>query len=105
MFVGFVKIDQLLDERQRRFTPLQRLLSRAAEQRAWTAELRSVLPAAMQAACQVRALRGGELIVVCLDSAAATRLRLMAPGLVDQLRGLPHFAGVERINVKVSPEG
>jgi len=105
VFVGFVKIDQLLDERQRRFTPLQRLLSRAAEQRAWTAELRSVLPAAMQPACQVRALRGGELIVVCLDSAAATRLRLMAPGLVDQLRALPHFAGVERINVKVSPEG
>ncbi len=98
------KIDQLLQERHRRFSPLQRLLGRAAEQRAWTAELRSVLPAGLQAACQVRALRAGELIVVCLDSAAATRLRLMAPGLVDQLRALPHFAGVKRIRVKVSPE-
>ena len=104
MLVGFVKIDQLLDERHRRFTPLQRLLSRAAEQRAWTAELRSVLPAALQPACQVRALRGGALIIVCLDSASATRLRLMAPELVAKLRTLPHFVGVERISVKVSPE-
>ncbi|MCZ0943162.1 MAG: DUF721 domain-containing protein [Gammaproteobacteria bacterium] len=102
--MSLAKIDQLLNERHRRFTPLQRLLSRAAEQRAWTAELRSVLPTGLQPTCQVRALRGGELVVVCLDSAVATRLRLMAPGLVDQLRTLPHFAGVERINVKVSPE-
>ena len=98
------KIDQLLDERHRRFTPLQRLLSRAAEQRAWTAELRAVLPAALQPACQVRALRGGALTVVCLDSATATRLRLMAPSLASKLQALPHFTGVERIKVKVSPD-
>ena len=104
MFVSFAKIDQLLDERHRRYTPLQRLLSRAAEQRAWTAELRSVLPTGLQPACQVRALRGGELIVVCLDSATATRLRLMAPSLASKLRALPHFTGVERIKVKVAPE-
>ena len=102
--MGCVKIDQLLDERRRRFTPLQRLLSRAAEQRAWTAELRSILPKTLQSACQVRALRGGALIVVCLNSAVATRLRLEAPGLVAKLRALPHFIGVERISVKVSPE-
>ena len=104
MFVSIAKIDQLLDERHRRFTPLQRLLRQAAEQRAWTAELRSVLPKALQSACQVRALRGGALIVVCLDSAAATRLRLMAPELVAKLRALPHFTGVERIRVKVSAQ-
>ena len=102
--MSVAKIDQLLDERHRRFTPLQRLLSQAAEQRAWTAELRAILPKALQPACQVRALRGDALIVVCLDSAAATRLRLMAPGLVGQLRALPHFMGVERISVKVSPD-
>ncbi len=102
--MSLAKIDQLLDERHRRFTPLQRLLGRAAEQRAWTAELRSILPKALQPTCQVRALRGDALIVVCLDSAAATRLRLMAPGLVAELRALPHFIGVERISVKVSPE-
>jgi len=102
--VSLKKIDQLLNERHRRFTPLQRLLSRAAEQRAWTAELRSILPVGMQSTCQVRALRGGELIVVCLDSATATRLRLMAPNLAAKLRALPHFTGIERIQVKVAPE-
>ena len=102
--MGCAKIDQLLDERHRRFTPLQRLLSRAADQRVWTAELRSILPTGLRSACQVRALRDGALVVVCLNSAAATRLRLMAPELAAQLRTLPHFTGVERITVKVSPE-
>lgn len=102
--MSVAKIDQLLDERHRRFTPLHRLLSQAAEQRAWTAELRAILPKALQPACHVRALRGDALIVVCLDSATATRLRLMAPELAAKLRALPHFVGVERISVKVSPE-
>ncbi len=101
--MSLAKIDQLLNERHRRFSPLQRLLSQSAEQRAWTAELSSILPAGMQSACQVRALRGGELIVVCLDSATATRLRLMAPDLAAKLRALPHFTGIERIKAKVAP--
>ncbi|MCY4212666.1 MAG: DciA family protein [Gammaproteobacteria bacterium] len=102
--MSLAKIDQLLTERHRRFTPLQRLLGQAAEQRAWTAELRSILPVGMQSACQVRALRGCELIVVCLDSATATRLRLMAPSLAAKLQALPHFTGIERIKVKVTSE-
>jgi len=94
------KINQLLDERHPGFSPLRR----AAEQRAWTAELRSILPRAMQPACQVRALRDDAMIVVCLNSAVATRLRLMAPELVAKLRALPHFVAVKRIGVKVSAD-
>lgn len=97
------KIDELLQERLDRRTPLQRLLHQATEQAAWTAELRAILPENLRYACQVRSIRGDLLIVVCLDSAAATRLRLLGPELTERLRTLPHFSGIEEIRAKVSP--
>ena len=97
------KIDDLLQERHDRRTPLQRLLNRATDQAAWTAELRAVLPENLRHACQVRSFRGTVLIVVCLDSATATRLRLLGPELTERLRALPHFSQIEGIRAKVSP--
>lgn len=96
------KIDELLQERHDRHTPLQRLLNTAANQAAWTAEVRSILPESLRNACQARCIRGNALVLVCPDSATATRLRFLEPGLVERLKALPHFSRIERIRAKVA---
>ena len=95
-------IDDLLTERHDRFTPLQRLLRRAQNQKAWTAELRAVLPAPLQRHCSVLDVRAATMFVVCGNASAATRLRFMAPAVVGQLNGLSHFAHLQQVNVRVS---
>ncbi len=97
-----MKIDELLTQGRRRFTPLQRLLDQAANQDAWTRELRAVLPDYLQSACQVVAIRGNTLVVACTDAAAATRLRFLVPELIDKLKVLAHYRRVERIKVEIS---
>ena len=97
------KIDELLRERHGQRTPLQRLLNQAADQAAWTAELRTILPENLRYACQARGIRGNVLVVACMDSASATRLRLLAPELIEKLRALPHFSRIAGIRAKVSP--
>ena len=48
LFVSTHKIDDLLNESHRRFTPLQRLLITASNQKQWTAELRAHLDPDLQ---------------------------------------------------------
>lgn len=96
------KIDQLLQERRHRHTPLQRLLNTAADQVAWTAEVRSVLPKNLRNACQARSIRGNALVLVCLDSATATKVRFMEAELIERLKALPHFSQIRRIRAKVA---
>ncbi len=98
------KINALLSERPGHHTPLQRLLRQAADQEAWTLELCAVLPENLRYACQAKAVRGNALVVVCRDSAVATRLRLLAPTIADKLRALPHFSHIDQLRVKVSPD-
>ena len=96
------KIDELLAERHDRRTPLQSLLNTAADQAAWTAEVRSILPESLRNACQARSIRGDALVLVCLDSATATRVRFLASELVERLKALPHFSKIKRIKAKVA---
>ena len=96
------KIDELLQERHDRHTPLQRLLNTAADQAAWTAEVRALLPENLRNACQARSIRGNALVLVCLDSATATRVRFLEAELLERLRALPHFSQIGRIRAKVA---
>jgi len=95
-------IDDLLSERHRRFSPLQRLLKRAAQQQSWTAELQAVVPESLRAQCRIGDIRGSRATIVCRNAACATRIRFLAPQLLKQLKNLADFRGVEEIQVRVS---
>jgi hypothetical protein len=97
-----LKVDLLLSESQRRFTPLQRLLRQSANQESWTAGLLALLPASLQNDCRVSDIRNGSIIVVCRNAATATRLRFLAPELLSKLHDLADFRVAQRIEVRVS---
>lgn len=99
-----VHIGSLLQKRSGHHGGLQRLLRKSADQAIWTAELCAILPPNLRSACRVMDVRGAALIVVCMNSAVATRLRLLGPELVQKLRDLPHFSHIEKIQAKVSPD-
>ena len=96
------KIDDLLSERHRRFSPLQRLLRQAADQESWTAELQAFVPETMRAQCRVGDIRGNRAIIVCQNAACATRMRFLVPDLLKKLKGLADFRAVDEIRVRVS---
>jgi hypothetical protein len=100
--VSKLKIDDLLSERHRRFTPLQRLLRQAANQESWTAGLRALLPEPLQLDCRVSDTRNGRITVVCCSAASATRLRFLAPELLSKLQELADFRAATEIQVRVS---
>lgn len=96
------KIDDLLTERHRRFTPLQTLLRRAASQEAWTAQFQALLPAPLNRDCRVSDIRGDTIMVACRTAASATRLRFLADQLLPELVQLADFARARRIQIRVS---
>lgn len=96
------KIDDLLHERHRSFSPLQKLLRQAGNQENWTSQLRAILPAHLGKDCRVTDVRGNVLVVVCGNAGTATRLRFMAPELLEQLRELADFRAVDTLQVRVS---
>jgi hypothetical protein len=96
------KIDDLLTERHRRFTPLQRLLHRAANQTTWTEQLRALLPEPLRDDCRVSDVRGGIVIIACRTAASATRLRFMSDELLGELRQLADFSQAREIRVRVT---
>jgi hypothetical protein len=97
------KVSDLLNERPKAFSPLQRLLRRAANQEAWTAQLRALLPEGLGADCRVVDVRGPLVDVVCGNAATATRLRFLAPDLISDLRQLADFRGAQKLQIRVSP--
>lgn len=96
------KVFDLLSEQHQRFTPLQRLLRRAANQESWTAQLQALLPDRIRRDCRVVDVRGPIVLVVCRHAATATRLRFMAPDLLAQLTQLADFRGAQKIQIRVS---
>lgn len=96
------KIDDLLSERHRRFTPLQRLLRRAANQDTWSAQLQALLPEPLCRDCRVTDVRGDTIVVVCKNAASATRLRFMSDDLLAQLTSLADFRAARTIQIRVS---
>ena len=97
-----LKIDDLLSERHRRFTPLQRLLRQAANQESWTAGLQALLPEELQRDCRVTDIRNGSITVVCCSAASATRVRFLAPELLSKLQDLAEFRAATQIQIRVS---
>lgn len=96
------KVSDLLSEQPQAFSVLQRLLRRAAHQEAWTAQLQALLPEAMARDCRVVEVRGPVIVVVCANAASATRLRFLAPDLVENLRQLADFRGAQQLKIRVS---
>lgn len=96
------KIVDLLTERHRRFSPLQKLLQRAANQESWSAQLQALLPEPLCRDCRVVEVRGPTIVVVCSNAASATRLRFMSDDLVADLRQLSDFRNARTIQVRVS---
>lgn len=96
------KIVDILDERHRRFSPLQKLLHHAAGQEAWTAQLQALLPEPLCRDCRVMEIRGPTVVVVCKNAASATRLRFMTDDLLAGLTQLADFRGAEKIRIRVS---
>ena len=96
------KIEDLLSEHHRRFTPLQRLLSRSASQKQWTAEFRALLPAPLKHEVEVSDIKGPNAYLLCQSAAAATRLRFLLPDLNAQLQLLQSFSQVKDFHIKVS---
>ena len=96
------KINELLSERHQRFTPLQRLLRQAGNQETWTAELAAVLPPALGRECRVTDVRGPVIIIACRNAASATKLRFMAPEILEKLRDLAAFHDARELQIRVS---
>jgi hypothetical protein len=96
------KIDDLLTEGHRRFTPLQRLLSRNANQKQWTAELRAVLPSPLCLEVEVSDIKGQTASIICQSAAVATRLRFLLPDVETQLKTLQSFSEVTDFRFRVS---
>jgi hypothetical protein len=96
------KIVDLLQERHRAYSPLQKLLRQSGNQSSWTAQLSAVLPDGLARECRVIDVRGSVVVVVCSNAGAATRLRFMAPEIVRNLAGLADFRGVTTMQIRVT---
>jgi hypothetical protein len=96
------KIDDLLNESHRRFTPLQRLLKTSSNQKQWTAELRAFMEPPLRYEVEVTDIRGPNAFVLCHNAAVATRLRFLLPELLPQLRALSSFSRVTEFKLRVS---
>lgn len=83
---------------------LKALLDRLAILEGMDLTLQSLLPATLRGQCRAGVLSGDCLEVVCRNAGAATRLRFMAPDLVNALRerGLPQ---IRKLQIRLSATG
>ena len=95
------KIEDLLNEGHSRFTPLQRLLTKSANQRHWTQELRAVLEPPLKYEVEVTDVRGTTAFVVCRSAAAATRLRFLLPEVLPKLNQIATYNRVQDLSIRV----
>ncbi len=100
--VSKLKINDLLTERHKRFSPLQRLLRNAANQESWSAELQTLLPEPLCRDCRVTNVHKHRISVLCNNAASATRLRFLAPELLTKLRTLADFRNADEIVIRVA---
>ena len=96
------KINELLSERHQRFTPLQRLLRQAISQEQWTAQLRAVIPASLAGDCEITDVKGPLIVVTCRSASTATKLRFLAPEILEKLGDLSGFHGARELKIRVS---
>ena len=100
--MGTDRIDDLLEATQGRHSPLQKLLRNSENQRAWTAELRAVLPDPLCYEVEVIEIRGSTAHLLCRSAATATRLRFMSNELLTRLNDLSSFAQVRELNFRIA---
>jgi len=100
--MGTDRIDDLLEATQGRHSPLQKLLRNSEHQRAWTAELRAVLPDSLCYEVEVTEIRGNTAHLLCRSAATATRLRFMSNELLTRLNDLSSFAQVRALNFRIA---
>ena len=96
------KIVDLLEERHRGFSPLQKLLRQSGNQASWTAQFAAVLPDNLARECRVVDVRGSVVVVVCSNAGSATRLRFMAPEILVSLQQLADFRGAGTLQIRVT---
>ena len=95
-------IDQILHDGQPRRSALRRLVDRAQERKAWTDQLRAVLPADEAGHYVVANIRAECLVIHAENASWATRLKFRAPELLRELQALKDFAQVREIRVRVA---
>ena len=63
------------------YSPLQKLLRHAANQRAWTDQLRAAVDIQLRHQIEVSDIKGSRLIIICRSAGVATKNALYGPGL------------------------
>lgn len=93
-------IDQILRRGQPRRSALRRLVARAQDRAAWTAQLRALLPADEAGHYVVANIKGDRLVIHAESASWATRLQFRIPELLGGLNALEDFAQVREILVR-----
>jgi hypothetical protein len=93
-------VDDLLREGNG-YSPLQKLLRHAANQRAWTDQLQAAVDVTLRHQVEVSDIKGSRLIINCRSAGVATKMRFIAPDLVPKLNALSAFSRVDELVLKV----
>jgi len=94
--------DDLLTE-GRGHSPLQKLLTHSANQKAWTEQLRAAVDDNLKV--EVSDIRGSRLVINCRSAGVATRIRFAGPELLARLNTLAAFHRVDELVIRVLSAG
>ena len=93
-------LEDLLRE-QGGHSTLQKLIRHAANQRAWTDQVRAALGDKLKSQVEVSDIRGTKLVINCRSAGVATKLRFAQQDLLEKLQPLSAFNHVDEIVFKV----
>lgn len=96
--------DDLLTE-GRGHSPLQKLLTHSANQKAWTEQLRAAVDEHLKHQVEVSDIRGSRLVINCRSAGVATRIRFAGPELLARLNTLAAFHRVDELVIRVLSAG
>lgn len=82
-------------------SPLQKLLTHSANQKAWTEQLRAAVDDSLKHQVEVSDIRGSKLVVNCRSAGVATRMRFAEPELLQRLQSLAAFHRVNELAIRV----
>tara|TARA_B100000575_G_C22726703_1_gene436256 strand:- start:10 stop:312 length:303 start_codon:yes stop_codon:yes gene_type:complete len=80
---------------------LQKLIRHAANQRAWTDQVRAAIDDKLKSQVEVSDIRGTKLVINCRSAGVATKLRFAQKDLLEKLQPLSSFNHVDEIVFKV----
>ena len=79
------------------YSPLQKLLRHAANQRSWTDQLRAAVDLQVRHQIEVSDIKGSHLIINCRSAGVSTKMRFLAPDLIPKLNALSAFLRIEKL--------